>query len=120
VTQPAPPPARRQHFAGDLAHVSLVSVLTLCELERATGVLCLKLSDHEVRCYLRDGRLHDAERVGANDPQTAEQALRPVLEWQGGTFELLFEPMTRPDRVGKPIGALLLNLMHALDEARRS
>jgi hypothetical protein len=119
VTRPAPPPQRRQHFAGDLAHVSLVSVLTLCELERATGVLCLRLGEDEVRCYLRDGRLHDAERVGVREPQTVEQALGPVLEWQGGTFELLFEPMTREDRVGKPIGALLLNLMHTLDEARR-
>jgi hypothetical protein len=116
---PPPPPARRQHLAGDLAHVSLVSVLTLCELERATGVLCLRSGEHEVRCYLRDGRLHDAEQVGVKERQTAEEALAPVLQWQGGTFELLFEAMNRSDRVGKPIGALLLNLMHALDEARR-
>lgn len=118
ATPPPPPPSRRQQFAGDLAHVSLVSVLTLCELERATGVLRLRSGQDEVRCYLRDGRLNDAERLGVGG-QTPEEALAPVLEWRGGTFELVFEPMTRPDRVGKPIGALLLHLMHALDESRR-
>jgi hypothetical protein len=115
----APPEVRRQHFAGDLGRVSLVSVLTLCELERATGVLRLCAADDEVRCYLSNGRLFDAERAGADEEQSVEAALAPVLEWPGGTFELLFEPIARGDRVGKPIGALLLNLMHALDEGRR-
>ncbi|HET6333448.1 MAG TPA: DUF4388 domain-containing protein [Polyangiales bacterium] len=118
----APPPlpeTRRQHFAGDLTHVSLVSVLTLCELERATGVLRLRSSLDEVRCYLSNGRLFDAERVGFGGPSTPEAALAPVLEWHEGTFELSFEPISRADRVGRPIGALLLNLMHSLDETRR-
>ncbi|HKP58237.1 MAG TPA: DUF4388 domain-containing protein [Polyangiales bacterium] len=110
---------RRQHLAGDLARVSLVSVLTLCELDRATGVLRLRAGEEEVRCYLREGRLFDAERVG-EPALSAEDALVPVLEWQGGSFELLFEPITREDRVGKPISVLLMNLMHKLDELRRS
>jgi hypothetical protein len=113
------PETRRQQFAGDLTRISLVSVLTLCELERATGVLRLRALNHEVRCYLSNGRLFDAERVGAREPVSPEAALTPVLEWRAGTFELMFEPITRIDLVGKPIGALLLNMMHALDEARR-
>jgi hypothetical protein len=114
-----PPETRRQQFAGDLTRISLVSVLTLCELERATGVLRLRSDNDEVRCYLSNGRLFDAERIGARESQSPEAALAPVLEWQAGTFELLFEPIARVDRVGRPIGALLLNLMHALDETRR-
>jgi Domain of unknown function (DUF4388)/PilZ domain len=114
---PAEP--RRQHLAGDLARVSLVSVLTLCELERATGVLRVRAGEDEVRCYLSEGRLFDAERLGST-AHSAEDALMPVLEWQGGSFELLFEPITRQDRIGKPISVLLMNLLHALDELRRS
>jgi hypothetical protein len=114
-----PPEPRLQQFAGDLTRISLVSVLTLCELERATGVLRLRAPDHEVCCYLSNGRLFDAERIGAREPQSPEAALAPVLEWQAGTFELVFEPIARTDRVGRPIGALLLSLMHALDETRR-
>lgn len=117
--QPAPPAERRQHLAGDLSRISLVSVLTLCELERATGVLRLCSNDDEVRCYVRDGRLLDAERMGARGHPSPELALSPVLGWQAGSFELLFEAVTREDRVGRPISAFLLNLMHALDESRR-
>jgi hypothetical protein len=116
---PPPPETRRQQFAGDLMHVSLVSVLTLCELERATGVLRLRAPHAEVRCYLNNGRLFDAEQIGAAERLTPEAALAPVLDWRAGTFELSFEPISRADRVEKTIGALLLNLMHSLDEMRR-
>ena len=117
---PANDTARRpQHLAGDLSRVSLASVLTVCELESATGVLRLRAADEEVRCYIRDGRLFDVERVGADIAQSAEATLAPVLGWPGGSFEFLFEPVQRADRVGMPTGALLLTMMHSLDEARR-
>jgi hypothetical protein len=117
---PADEPAvRRQHLAGDLARVSLASVLTVCELERATGVLRLRAAGQEIRCYVSDGRLFDVDRIGADVPQSAESALAPVLAWPSGTFEFLFEPVNRADRIGMPTGALLLTLMHSLDEARR-
>jgi hypothetical protein len=106
-------------LAGDLARVSLASVLTVCELERATGVLRLRAAGQEIRCYVSDGRLFDVDRVGADVPQSAESALAPVLAWPSGTFEFLFEPVSRADRIGMPTGALLLTLMHSLDEARR-
>jgi hypothetical protein len=114
-----PPSHRRQHLAGDLTRISLVSVLTLCELERATGMLLLRAPHDEVRCYLQHGRLFDLERVGLLELQSAEATLAPVLDWQIGTFELLFEPISKLDRIGKPIGAILLNIMQALDETRR-
>ena len=110
---------RSQQLAGDLSRVSLASVLTVCELESATGVLLLKAADEEVRCYMSEGRLFDVERIGAASQQSVEATLAPVLGWQGGTFEFLFEPMPRPDRVQMPTRALLLSVMHSLDEARR-
>ncbi|HKU37413.1 MAG TPA: DUF4388 domain-containing protein [Polyangiales bacterium] len=116
---PAQQEPKRQHLAGDLARVSLLSVLTLCELDRATGILRLRAADEEVRCYLSEGRLIDAEQVGGDESKTPEEVLMPVLAWQGGSFELLFEAIEREDRVGKPISVLLMNLMHALDELRR-
>jgi hypothetical protein len=114
------PETRRQHLAGDLARVSLPSVLTVCELERATGILRLRGLVDEVRCYLCEGRLFDVERVGAAPVEPAEAALAPVLEWSAGAFEFLFEPVTRPDRIGMPSGAVLLRLAHLLDESRRA
>jgi len=116
---PSDEPPRRQHLAGDLARVSLASVLTVCELERATGVLRLRAADEEIRCYICEGRLFDVDHVGADIPQSAEAALAPVLAWPGGTFEFLFEPVKRADRIGMPTGALLLTMIHSLDEARR-
>jgi hypothetical protein len=113
------PDARRQHLAGDLARVSLPSVLTVCELEHATGILRLRGLVDEVRCYLREGRLLDVERVGAAPMDPPEAALAPVLAWTGGAFEFLFEPVTRPDRIGMSSGAVLLRLAHILDESRR-
>jgi hypothetical protein len=113
------PNSPRQHLAGDLGRVSLPSVLTVCELERATGILRLRGLVDEVRCYICEGRLFDVERVGAQQPETLEATLGPVLAWSRGTFEFLFEPVTRPDRIGMSSGAVLLQLAHALDESRR-
>ena len=120
VPGPAVLPAepKRQHLSGDLTRVSLVSVLTLCELERVTGVLVLRGLVDEVRCYLSSGRLFDAEQLGAPG-LSPEAVLLPVLAWGAGTFDLLFEPIEREDRVGKSIPAFLMNLMQALDESRR-
>jgi hypothetical protein len=113
------PDTRRQHLAGDLARVSLPSVLTVCELERATGILRLRGLVDEVRCYVCEGRLFDVERVGAALVEHPEATLAPVLEWSAGAFEFLFEPVTRPDRIGMSSGAVLLRLAHILDESRR-
>jgi hypothetical protein len=109
---------RRQHLAGDLSRISLASVLTVCELERASGVLCLRSELEEVRCYLHEGRMFDVECDGRlhDDVRTL---LTPVLARSSGSFEFLFGPMTRPDRIGMTINALLLTLAHSIDEASR-
>ncbi len=115
ASAPVTPDPKRQHLAGDLMRVSLSSVLTLCELERVTGVLRLCSPLEEVRCYLERGRLLDVEREGASE---VGAALAPVFDWQAGTFELLIEPIDREDRVGQATTAFLLHLMTAIDEAR--
>ena len=105
-----------QHLAGQLSRISLPSVLTLCQIERVTGVLRLEHGTSVILAYLREGELVDATVEGRDVPPRV--ALGEVLSWQEGTFAVAFEPVDREDRVGVPTTSLLLDLAREADEAR--
>jgi hypothetical protein len=103
-----------QHLAGQLSRISLSSVLTLCQIERVTGILRLEHGTSVILAYLRDGELVDATIEGRDVPPRV--ALREVLGWQDGTFAVAFEPVEREDRVGVSTTSLLLDLAREADE----
>jgi hypothetical protein len=103
-----------QHLAGQLARISLFSVLTLCQLERVTGLLRLGNGTSTVHAFLDAGELVDATIVGRDVPP--RRALDEVMGWKEGSFEVLFEAVGRPNRIGMPMTALLIDLARDLDE----
>lgn len=120
VTSLAPPPEsalRTHHLAGELSRISLPSVLTLCQIERVTGVLSLKHGTSTIRAYVRQGDLVDAVVEGRDVNPRA--ALKEVIAWRDGSFEMTFEPVLRDNRMGMSTSALLIDLARELDEASR-
>ncbi len=108
---------RELHLAGELSRISLLSVLTLCQLERVNGVLLLAHERRRARAYLRDGELVDALMEGSDASPRA--ALSTVLDWPGGSFEVAFEKVERPNRIGESTTVLLIDLARELDESRQ-
>jgi len=115
VTSLAPPPGSAgRHLAGELSRISLISVVTLCQIERVTGSLLLKNGTSVIRAFLQEGEVVDALVEGRE--VEARAAVREVVGWSDGTFEVVFEPVTRPHRIGVPTSALIFDLARELDE----
>lgn len=117
VTSLAPPPdsaLRVRHLAGELSRISLISVITLCQIERITGSLLLKSGTSSIRAYMKDGEIVDAVVEGRDvDPRAA---MKEVISWSDGAFEVAFEKVERANRMGLPTSALLLDLAREMDE----
>jgi uncharacterized protein (TIGR02266 family) len=112
--QAAAPAARSLH--GDLAHVSLASVLGLFELERRTGRLTAK-EDATGVVTLRDGLLVDA--VVSDGKLRGRDALFVMLGWSRGDFDFVLCDVPGDSGAGMRISALLLEHAQRSDERNR-
>jgi uncharacterized protein (TIGR02266 family) len=111
------PNLARKTLRGDIDHVSLGSVLSFLELERKTGELLVVGDEEAARLSLRDGRLVRASIDGSE--LRSRQAIRRVLRWKSGVFELAQQDVAGPDEVGMSIAGLLLSLAKETDEEAR-
>jgi len=122
ISSDGPASFRGSALQGDLAQVSLSTVLTLLELERRTGRL--KVSGAAKRrgeIELLDGKFVRARVDGANGAPT--ELVRELLRWKEGAFA--FKP--DPDQLAPPSGrkpltsltGLLLEATRLEDEAER-
>jgi DNA-binding response OmpR family regulator len=114
-----PSSTRDSAFQGDVAQVSLSTVLTLLELERRSGRLKVKGGDgRRGEIAIAAGKLVGVTLGGkAGDPT---EQLRELLRWKKGSFAF------KPDTAGPPaqekhqnLGGILLEAMRREDEAKR-
>jgi len=114
-----PPSSRGSALQGDLALISLSTVLTLLELERRTGHLKVTAEDaRAARIELEEGTLVSAD-MNAETWEPAE-LLREVLRWKKGKFTFKADAVqARPELNRQSVGGLLLEAMRLEDESRR-
>ena len=100
-------------MCGDLAQVSLPSLLAFLEAERRSGLLSVRRRDGETRVRLVGGAVAQVELAGAaSSPDLFERLLR-VLDLIDGRFEL------RAD-AGGPTGPVVSVQQALLEHARRA
>jgi CheY-like chemotaxis protein len=113
-----PPPASDgvPILQGNLAEMSISTVLTLLELERRTGELEVQ-SDGGRRALidLSDGSLVNALLDEA--PSEPTLTLRTLLGWKAGSFHFRLKPI-RSTSARHGLSALLLEAMRLDDEAK--
>jgi DNA-binding response OmpR family regulator len=118
-TSEGPPSSRGSAFQGDVALISLSTVLTLLELERRTGHLKVTAEDGRVaRIELAEGTLVLANMN--SDVWEPTELLREMLRWKKGKFVFkadLGKP--KPELNQRSVGGLLLEAMRLEDESRR-
>ena len=78
------------------------------------GVLTLKRDGAVARIHLRDGALVDAE--SQDFPYDARTLLVDLIQWTDGEFEVALQNVDRPDKLGMPTMALLLDISREMDE----
>lgn len=115
----SPASSRGSAFQGDIAQVSISTILTLLELERRTGLLRVKAEDGKrAELELAEGTFIAVTIDGK--PGDPTELLRAVLRWKRGSFA--FKPAgDKPPPQGQrqSLGGLLLRAMQLEDEARR-
>lgn len=106
-------------FSGDIAQMSVATVLTLLELERRTGHLKVRSDSGKIALFeLEQGTLANA--LLDDQPLDATSLLRETLRWKRGSFTFRSAAkvtLSAPPR--QPIGGLLIEAMRLEDEARR-
>jgi DNA-binding response OmpR family regulator len=110
--------AEKKSLRGDLAQVSLPSVLAFLELEKKTGEL-LVVSERTAHLYLREGRLVRLEVDGVPADSVMLDVVYNVLSWQTGQFEFAVRDVPHEDLLGMTITALLLEHARFSDESER-
>jgi two-component system, OmpR family, response regulator len=103
---------------GDIAQMSVVTVLTLLELERRSGHLRVR-SEAGRHALLQ---LHEGTLAGATlDDKPAEPTLvlRETLRWKRGSFSFRSAEMVVLGGPRQTIGGLLIEAMRLEDESRR-
>jgi DNA-binding response OmpR family regulator len=118
-TSEAPASSAGAAFSGDVAQMSIATVLTLLELERRSGHLKVRgEGGHVAELEITDGKFDD----GMLDQKAREptELLREVLRWKKGSFSFRG---AKNERAGsgeqQRIGGLLLEAMRLEDESRR-
>jgi len=110
---------RGSAFQGDIAQLSLATVLTLLELERRSGRLKVAGSDgRKGEIELGDGKFVGALVDGATGAAT--DLLRELLRWKQGSFAFKPDPsQVAPDPTRQSLTGLLLEATRLEDESDR-
>ena len=114
-----PPSTRRiPAFRGDLAELSIATLLGMLELERRTGKLKLRTDGRQnAELQLIEGMLMRASLAGQE--RSPVEVLREVLGWKKGRFWFRSEGAPPGEKAARSsIGALLLEAIRLEDESK--
>jgi two-component system OmpR family response regulator len=105
-------------FTGDIAQVSVATVLTLIELERRSGYLKVRSETGRTALLeLNEGAIACAMLEDKEEPPTF--VLREALRWEKGRFTFRSAEIAPSGALRQAIGGLLIEAMRLEDEARR-
>lgn len=108
-------------FTGDIAQMSVATVLTLLELERRSGHLKVRGEGGRIAMLeLTEGKFASGALDGK--PWNSTELLREVLRWKKGSFSFRGSQGGASDSDSgeqQKIGGLLLEAMRLEDESRR-
>jgi uncharacterized protein (TIGR02266 family) len=114
---PPPPSGAGHSLRGDLAHVSLASILGLMEMEQRTGRLSLYAVQTGI-VRLRRGECVHAT-VGNPAALRDREALLEMLGWRTGDFDFVACDVPDEDTVGLPLSHMILEHARISDEGHR-
>ncbi len=103
---------------GDIAQMSVATVLTLLDLERRSGHLKVRSDTGKVAIFeLNEGALAGASLD--SKPHDATTLLRDLLRWKKGSFSFRGGNVAAVSGTRQTIGGLLIEAMRQEDESRR-
>jgi hypothetical protein len=111
--------ANPKAFTGDLAQVSLSTVLTIVGLEKRTGVFEVSSPDTgRASLEIISGHVTDGQVAGVSTAPV--QALRTMMELHRGRFTFNVRPQRDPPMGAPALRELLLHVARLIDESGRT
>ena len=114
----AGPQATSSMLRGDLAHVSLNSLLSFLEMERRSGALQVVSPTEAATLYLREGAVVRVDLPPERAHLEGPSRVFHVLDWSQGRFELLDIDIDEEDTIRAPTSFLLLEHARVRDESQ--
>lgn len=104
-----------QGFQGAIENMPLVDLLQVWSVNAFSGLVTVTSSGRTGLVYFVDGEVVHAEA----DDLVGEPAVRRIIGWVGGSFELHPNTTTLHRTIDKRLGHLLLDAHREIDEERR-
>ncbi|MBC7174625.1 MAG: response regulator [Polyangiaceae bacterium] len=111
--------AGRNALRGDLAQVSLGSVLSFVQIERRTGMMLVIGGDRIASLHIRNGDVVQVDLPSEFDHLSGIERVFQVLSWETGRFELSSVNVDAPDSIRVPTSYLLMEHARRQDEGSR-
>lgn len=108
------PPAK-EAFRGDLAQMSLATILTLLEMDRSSGKLEITAGGETGTIDLAEGLALEGMLRG--EPTSALEVLREIMKWKDGRFSFVPGAATTAPATAKSIAGMLFHAV-CLDDAK--
>jgi hypothetical protein len=102
-------------FHGSVGSLPLVDLLQVWSMNRFAGLVTVTLRDRRGHLYFVEGEIVHAE----SGAQVGEPAVREILGWPEGAFELYPNTTTLHRTIQKRLSHLLLDAHRVLDEDKR-
>jgi len=110
-------PTANPGLRGNLADISLGTLLSLFEFERKSGILLLLRDGEVARLFVNEGKILKVEGSGAGGPaKPPKQRLMALLDWAVGQFEFSPCAIGGRDELNTTITAMLLEHARVRDE----
>jgi DNA-binding response OmpR family regulator len=101
---------------GNLAEITLPTLLSLLEFERKSGILLVLSASQAARLFVAAGRIVKVESPGDGD---ARERLMRILDWTAGHFEFSGCEVVGADELGRPTTQILLEHAQSSDERNK-
>lgn len=112
-----PAPASESAIAGDLAQMSIATVLTVIEMERRSGSFEVTSKKRKAQLSIAQGAV--TRGLVGGTPVSGLTALRTMLAWKTGRFSFKPGPAVEAPHSRKSLGAMLIEALRLEDEAAR-
>ena len=109
-------PAESTMMSGNIAEISIPTLLSLLDFERKSGILLLLHGNRAARVFVAEGRIVKAELGEA--AATPLERMMQILDWTHGSFEFTSCEVVGSDEIGVGTSTLLLEHARIRDEAR--
>ena len=103
-------------LSGNLAEISLPTLLSLLEFERKSGILVVLRDREAARVFVAAGRVVKVELAPLD--RAPRERMMSLLDWQHGTFEFTSCEVVGSDELGLGTSAMLLEHARIRDEEK--